>query len=398
MNSGMKLYLDYTKNQESPILFHAFVATSLASATLARRVWVAPAPAGFEGVPIYPNMYIVLVGPSGRVFKSSAINWGEAIVRDLPNMTLMRDKLTPQYLLSQLSDTPEVYILAKELKTFIGTDSFINGLAAILTNLHDAPDVGEYRTKGAGVYQLIEPCLNILGGSTPEWLVTGTPADATSGGFSARFLYVVQKEATRVVAFPYKDASLLNQLIQLFYQIANTSGKIPLAPGVWEWYELWYAQLKEEVRDLEDERTLSYYGRKHTHLWKLAMALMALDGRFEFQIKDLEEANQMLKWLEQTLPLAFQCITYSESTRLNDRIVNELAAHEGRMSRSALLYSMLLYADATEVDRVISTLVQSHVIAREGSTGESTYVLLKPLEEVLHEGPTEEEVYGYFSR
>lgn len=397
MNKGMRLYLDYTKNQESPILFHAFVATSLASATLARRVWVAPAPPGYEGVPVYPNMYIVLVGPSGRVFKSSAISWGEAIVKDLPNMTLMRDKLTPQYLLSQLSDTPEVFILAKELKTFIGTDAFINGLAAILTNLHDSPDVGEYRTKGAGTYQLIEPCLNILGGSTPEWLVTGTPADATSGGFSARFLYVVQQETTRVVAFPYKEVEVMNQLVQLFYQIANMSGQIPIGPEEWEWYEQWYRRLKEEVSLLEDERTLSYYGRKHTHLWKLAMALMALDGRFKLTVVDLEQANQMLKWLEQTLPLAFQCITYSESTRLNDRVVNELAEHGGEMTRSALLYSMLLYADALEVDSVLSTLIQSGVVARK-SRKEASYLLLKPLEEVLHVGPTEEEVYEYFSR
>ncbi len=389
MNSGIKTYLEYTIQQESPAIYHVMVSLSLACAIVGRRVYISPAPEGMTGMTIYPNMYTVLVGPSGKVFKSSCIRVGYELVKDLDRINVIRDKLTPQYLLQHLSETSEVLVLAPELKTFIGTDSFVNGLAGILTNLHDSDDVAEYRTKNSGIYTLVEPCLNILGGSTPEWLVTGTPGDALSGGFTARFLYVVAKESEREVSFPIFDSNLAIELNGLYMQLTSMDGKLYLGKGVWDWYNKWYSKNKKIINGIIDPGILSYYSRRHTHLWKLAMGMCLMRLGEEINLEDMENAEKVMGWLEQTLPVIFMGKDVSGA----DTVLEVVKAAGGKATLGDIYTELRRTKTKQEILDAVDVATGSGFIIES----KNVVTITKKGEDQIVKGVSEDEVLSWFN-
>ncbi|KKL20109.1 hypothetical protein LCGC14_2458730, partial [marine sediment metagenome] len=93
-------YLEYTGDQESPSLFHLWVGLSVIASALGREVWINR---GYYT--LFPNMYVVLIGASARVRKTSAIRIGYELFREaLPNNTLISQKITPEALISIFVD------------------------------------------------------------------------------------------------------------------------------------------------------------------------------------------------------------------------------------------------------------------------------------------------------
>ena len=64
-------YLAYTDNTEPPHLYKEWVAVSVIASALQRKVFLEWGPMTF-----YPNMYIILCGPSGKARKSTAMGPG----------------------------------------------------------------------------------------------------------------------------------------------------------------------------------------------------------------------------------------------------------------------------------------------------------------------------------
>ncbi len=70
----LKAYIEYTENSEAPYLFQFWAGIFSIAAALERNVW-----AQWDRI-LYPNFYIVLVGPSG-VRKGSAMYPAERILK-----------------------------------------------------------------------------------------------------------------------------------------------------------------------------------------------------------------------------------------------------------------------------------------------------------------------------
>ncbi|KKL16209.1 hypothetical protein LCGC14_2497870, partial [marine sediment metagenome] len=78
LNDWVSGYIEYSQETESPLSYHVWTGISLLAAALQRRVYIRW---GYEI--LYPNMYIVLVGPSGKCRKGSAMNLGKDIITGL---------------------------------------------------------------------------------------------------------------------------------------------------------------------------------------------------------------------------------------------------------------------------------------------------------------------------
>ncbi len=70
-------YDKYTAETESPLSYHLFSSLAVLSAALGRRVFL---DMGFWKV--YPNLCLVLVGPTGRVAKTSAVNIAKDLIKE----------------------------------------------------------------------------------------------------------------------------------------------------------------------------------------------------------------------------------------------------------------------------------------------------------------------------
>src|SRR5437879_2277568 len=91
-------YREFTAAQESPDSFHLWVALSLLSGVMRRHVWVDQV-----YYVLSPNLYTVLVSPPGTCKKSLAINIGMRLLKQVPDVDVESNKMTPQSLLHRLS-------------------------------------------------------------------------------------------------------------------------------------------------------------------------------------------------------------------------------------------------------------------------------------------------------
>src|SRR5574337_1692764 len=89
----IRAFEKYTENSESPRMFHTWAACSTLAAAMQRRCYMR-----WGHDTIYPNLYVVLVGPSGRVRKGDPINIARSFVTPLRLPTIGEDN-TPEYII-----------------------------------------------------------------------------------------------------------------------------------------------------------------------------------------------------------------------------------------------------------------------------------------------------------
>src|SRR3990170_8200696 len=91
-------YLEYTDNTEPPASYHLWTGISVISGVLQRKVWMEW---GHEL--IYPNMYVVLIGPSGRCRKGTAMNIGKGLLKTIKRSEEHTSELqSPDHLVCRL--------------------------------------------------------------------------------------------------------------------------------------------------------------------------------------------------------------------------------------------------------------------------------------------------------
>jgi len=92
-------WLHYMKDSEAPLLYNKWVAISMLAAVLERKVFLS-----WDKL-IYPNFYIVLVGPPG-CRKGTAMSPGRAVLDEM-NVKLAADATTKEKLASRLEDATD---------------------------------------------------------------------------------------------------------------------------------------------------------------------------------------------------------------------------------------------------------------------------------------------------
>jgi hypothetical protein len=87
--SFLRDYMEYSTGNEAPELFHAWGAYTCLSAAISRRVWLP-----FEDTAIYPNLYVMFVGPAGNG-KTWAMRKAKRILAELGNIPISGSVETP---------------------------------------------------------------------------------------------------------------------------------------------------------------------------------------------------------------------------------------------------------------------------------------------------------------
>src|SRR3990167_8712480 len=203
-------YLKYTESSEPPLSYHTGISIGMIAGALHRKArldW------GFER--IYPNMYIVLVGPSGRSRKGIALGIGKSILSEIGGITMTSENATREALIRamkgavtnfQMPNTGQILFhcsitcFSEELSVFLGQND-IKFLAS-LTDWYDSKDNWTYETKGTGKDHLQGLCFNLLGATAPDWLQSRLPQEAVGGGFTSRVIFVVEDKKGKTVPKP----------------------------------------------------------------------------------------------------------------------------------------------------------------------------------------------------
>jgi len=94
-------YLDYTDGHESTKRIRLWTCLSILAAVLERKVWVHR---GYYT--LFPNLYVFIIGKSGLIKKSTSTAIGVNILRELPDIKIMSERLTAASLINQVADFP----------------------------------------------------------------------------------------------------------------------------------------------------------------------------------------------------------------------------------------------------------------------------------------------------
>jgi len=371
LGDWINTYLEYTAyNSEPPIAYKTWTAISVIAAALQRKVYLP-----WEKY-LYPNMYIVLIGPPGHR-KGSAMYPAEQLISDLGYIKLASEATTRENLIRELKNssmmhtnpiTQDTYFHASltihsaELTVFLGYKNTV--LMSDLCDWYDCRDRWRYRTKTQGEDNIIGVYVNLLGATTPELLHGTMSIDAIGSGLPSRiiFVYENQKGKADPTAFiTSKEDRLKSMLLSDLEQIYLLSGPFRVADSYINKYTEWYLTQTSNP-PIQDSRFSGYCERRATHLRKLSMILCASRSNDMIMTAyDFDRALDMLIKVEVKMPLTFMSLGRSQQAGpLNE--VTMFISSLGETTNIELLRHFYRDIDGRTMESILNQLVTMEVI------------------------------------
>lgn len=374
-------YLEYTKDNEAPELFHKWSGVSIIGHVLGRKCYL---DRGYFQT--YPGqLMVILVGPPA-VRKSTAINIAGNLVRKVPSVRIVSDKLSARTLIEQM-DRGEVYderikgtrqansevlVLATELAAFLPKQNYVEEIIPLLTKLSDAEDDFHYQTIAGGDIFLYNPLVSLLAASTPDWLSTSIPESSYGGGFMSRLLFVFQDSSPRINARPERNANLdrLRTILTIrLLKFAELEGPFEWSKGAEKWWDAFYKKWKANPNLKFSGFLGGYAGRRPEHMLRVAM-VMAVSARNELLLTapDLIRADQWLKEIEDEHHRIFETFGSTPLAGIQDRILAEVYARGPQPERD--IYRKIWRTVSKDGYRsAIESLVEAKHISRVSQGG-----------------------------
>ena len=387
-------YLRYTSNTEPPTNYHIWTALSAISGCLQRRVYLKW---GFKK--LYPNLYIVLIGPSG-CRKGTAMGIGKDLLQDINGVVLTSESVTREALIRDMRDCVATYmdptdnvpkfhcsitVQSEELSVFLGQGNI--KFLADLTDWFDCHDQWTYRTKGSGTDKLTGVCVNFLGATAPDWLRSILPAEAFGGGFTSRIIFVVEESKKQIVPDPTVPVEILNMrphLINDLEQIALMAGEMRFDKKTMELYTDWYTK-QSRTPAIKDPMFAGYCERRAVHTLKLSMVCSASRSSDRIILPvDFERACALLESVEPKMPRAFLGLGKARYAELTAQIFDYLLRVK-TSTRSAILERFNADLDEYTLQIITKTLAARKVmdIAYDQDKQDYVYKLSKQTMEAV---------------
>jgi hypothetical protein len=363
----MEAWLQYNSDSDAPSSYWRWSLVSAVAACLERKVWL------MRGSEIgwYPNMYIFLVGPPGSG-KSTAGDSVIKLLREIPTIEYIAPRVNKASFFSELigigrrkqfiyAGRPYPhsagFLYASEARTAFDEMYKGGGIIGELTDLFNggifgwSADHGEGKnTQGRGKESVMNPCVNVLACSTPDWLFMHclNRVDA-AGGFGSRILLVVSKDNLRQSTVwekkeSIKDIRLKMGLIEDLKRIHMMEGPFHVHPSFHPAYEEFISNYNKQINLNAQTNVLgAYHHRKVTQLMKLTMVIAAM-RRQEMMIKgeDVRTAWEMLDAIEPDMVDLLADMEMTPEAKLRREIWNYCLHHNysGKITKNAITESV----------------------------------------------------------
>lgn len=357
--SWLHAYRDWTvPRSEAPESFILWAGLYTLSSVLKRHVCV---PAKLMGsYEIYPNLYVVFVGPPGGPRKSTTIGYAKTLLRPIEHVTIASTAVSASKLINIMEETVDgaISITSSEFGSFVNVSQ--EEMYDFLTDAWDNPPQYEYSTRLHGTEVVHKPTINLIAGTTPSWINEHMPPYVLGGGFSSRCVFIYETAPRRRRMYyddvDSKDFERLEEaLVHDLSHIAQLEGEFRHeSEDLKKDMEDWYRQHARQIAS--HEKIEGYMSRKHVFVHKLAMLLsVAEDDRLVLSESHFEIAKELLGGVEEQMPRVFQSVgrnPYSaELMKVRDYIEKKGAA-----SFEQLLARFYHDIDADEMRKILQSL------------------------------------------
>jgi hypothetical protein len=246
----------------------------------------------------------------------------------------------------------------------------------MLVNLWDGKSF-EKKTKMSGDDSVINPWINIIACTTPEWIAGCFPEYMIGGGFTSRCVFVYAEKKEKFIAYPAEHtppnlSAMADRLVHdLEWISTKICGEYRLSPDALEWGTAWYEQhYKVDSLKLDSSRYGGYVARKQTHIHKLAM-ILAASQRDELVIlpEDLAIAHEMVTTLEAEMPKVFDKIGAKGEAVHMDRMARHIAI-QGAVTYSEVYRAFgRQFPKAGDMEEIIASICRAGLARIEQRDG-----------------------------
>lgn len=284
-------YFAYSQDNFCPDVFHRWIGFSILAAAVQRKI-------SLKDGKIYhvPNIYTMLVSHPATG-KSTAIERGVELLEG------MKKEFNPDFRIIPNQTTEPAFIDMMKIVEYYGVgegnriqiphssgffyaseasasalQNTCGDFVASLTAFYDCPKFFRKKLKGERDEVSIEnSCMNVLAGSTFNYLKNLVDEVSVMGGFASRLIYVVEnKRKIRKKKWGEvneSDAEIKAKLIADLAHINKLAGPMKPTPEFIAKVEEWQPKFDQYLQSLNSEKMESIMGRKGTNLIKIAMLL-----------------------------------------------------------------------------------------------------------------------------
>jgi hypothetical protein len=379
-------FVESFKDYESPSRYFYWSALAAISAVVKDKVWM-----DRGGLyKLYPNVYILLYGPSG-IKKGAPIAAAKNIVRKVGNTRVINGRSTVEGIIKELGTVQSGpgktmfndscgFIVSSELSSAIVSNP---SAMDVMTDLFD-----RFYNEGEWKYRLKTAESNTLKSPTPVWLA-GTnealfkefvPEKNIKGGLIGRMFIISETKRNRINSLMFRPTVTpdYDKLADGIKNLTKLQGEFEIADDVKHAMDKWYTTFVTDHEDKIDDDT-GFVNRIQDMILKVAMLVScARRGDQIITIEDMEEA------VSETLPLIVPTKKVAQSVKINDisavqkraLIIKDLANREDHSAgRVELLKKFSLQMDHEDLDRVIQFLESAQVIRTDKPGGHIRYSL-----------------------
>ena len=376
-------YMTFVDTLESPTIYNEWCCMSVVAACAQRKIWLDPvvgspnsenAQAHYK---VAPNLYIVLVGPPG-IGKDTAMNVARNIIADVKDIPTKSDSLTKEYIYKHMggivcdSHSPDrvwkithssLTIFSSEMSTLIKKND--RDFVGMLNYLFNTQPYANNSTKGQGEDSFPNPFLNILAGTTPDWISYNIREDVLEGGFAARTLFVFADAKSKSNPFPAISPSqraARDRVVLALKQVASICQELHMTNDARDLYIQWYNK-HSQSRPL-DYRMLGYHGRRPAFVQKLSIIFTLMRNPAATMVEpcDISAAVMLLNKTEPRVEKALSGVGRNDLQIYANRILHQIAAAGGSARADAIQANNRADLKNAELAEVIKGLIQDRLI------------------------------------
>jgi|GEM_PF-642200 hypothetical protein len=369
-------FMEYTKKSESPKSYRTWTAISVIAAALQRKCFINWG----TSLTFYPNLYIVLVGPSG-VRKSSAMGPGLDILQEIPNITVAPQATTLQALIRRLKHTnytdvdlltgkqqfhASISIFSKEFTVFLGYNN--QAMIAALCDWYDCESKWSYETVSRDQEEIIGVWVNLLGATTPTLIQASLPTEAIGGGLTSRIIFIFEERKGQTVIIPMQteEEVMLGEVLKSdLEKIRMMTGSFQVTEGFINAWTEWYTNADANP-PFSDEKLNGYITRRPTHVMKLSMIMSASrkDGpSMCITADDMNRAVSILTEAELNMTKVFSGVGMSPVSSILYRVLTFIISNKHlEIPMSTIVTRFCSDIDKRGMDGIISTLKSMRVV------------------------------------
>jgi energy-coupling factor transporter ATP-binding protein EcfA2 len=359
-----------------PDTFIIWSALSLVGAALKNNVYFQ-----IGTYTLYPNMFIVLVGPPG-VGKGASMSILEQMIIDTkPNqvVNMLSDRITAERIIERISDgwstAPQLknmqlvlgkndhncLLFSSEIRVLLGASDWM------LEFLEEAwsKTTYEYQTKNKGNVAIDNMCCSLLAASVPDFLrnVNREAHMVITGGFSSRCLFIYAENPSKDLPFPeplkknLKSKALYDNLVLDLQEIGTLRGEFVIDTGARLRFEA-FLRLNRAASSKDDsEAVANFRARIKAHVLKLAMIFsVSRDNTLHISEMDMVNAIAEVQKILVSLSKLFRGAGEGMDAAVTARVQDFIEKY-GRVSKKEIFKALHRHLNSPEaLDRILYVL------------------------------------------